>query len=240
MMKNAIYLIPNYLTTDAQPDDISPVVKQTLQNLGHFLVENVRTARRFISSLNLDIDISQLEFEVLDKNVTRQEISKVMNKWKDFPIGIISEAGLPGLADPGNVAISLAHEQDRKVIPLPGASAIQTALICSGFDGQRFTFHGYAPIQDAECVRFLKELESTLIKTGYTQIFMETPYRNMKLIDKAVKNLKNDTLFSISADLFGKNQMIQTLKIRDWESKKIDIHKIPAVFSIGQYPSDFK
>ncbi|MEQ8553564.1 MAG: SAM-dependent methyltransferase [Cyclobacteriaceae bacterium] len=239
-MKNAIYLIPNYLTTEAQPDDISPIVKMTLKTIGHFLVENVRTARRFISSLNLDIDISQLQLEIMDKKASRQEISKVMSEWGKFPIGIISEAGLPGLADPGNMAISLAHEQNREVIPLPGASAIQTALICSGFDGQRFTFHGYAPIQDADCIRFLKEMENTLQKTGYTQIFMETPYRNMKLIEKAVKHLKNDTLFSISADLFGKNQMIQTLKIKDWDKKNINLHKIPAVFCLGQYPAGFK
>ncbi len=239
-MKNTIYLIPNYLSSEAQPNDISPVVKSTLRTIGHFLVENVRTARRYISSLNLDIDISQLQFEVMDKNASRQTIGHVMRNWEQFPIGIISEAGLPGLADPGNMAVSLAHDHNREVFPLPGASAIQTALICSGFDGQRFTFHGYAPIQDADCIKFLKDIENTLQKTGYTQIFMETPYRNMKLIEKAIRHLKKDTYFSISADLYGKNQFIHTMKIQDWPNKKIKLHKIPAVFSIGQFPSDFK
>jgi len=239
-MKNTIYLIPNYLSPEAQPDDISPVVKSTLLSISHFLVENVRTARRYISSLNLDIDISLLQFEVMDKKASLQAIGQTMKNWKNVPIGIISEAGLPGLADPGNLAISLAHQEAREIVPLPGASAIQTALICSGFDGQRFTFHGYAPIQEADCVRFLKEIENILQKTGYTQIFMETPYRNMKLIEKAISHLKNDTYFSISADLFGKNQMIQTLKIQEWKHKKINLHKIPAVFCIGRYPSDFK
>lgn len=236
-MKNAIYLIPNYLTTEAQPDDISPIVKSSLKTISHFLVENVRTARRYISSLSLDIDISQLQFEVMDKKASRQVIASVMKNWQNHSIGIISEAGLPGLADPGNVAISLAHEMGREVIPLPGASAIQTALICSGFDGQRFTFHGYAPIQDADCIRFLKDAENTLQKTGYTQIFMETPYRNMKLIDKAIKTLGKHTLFSVAADIFGESQLIKTLRIQDWEKEKVNLHKIPAVFSIGQYPS---
>ncbi len=236
-MKNAIYLIPNYLTSDAQPDDISPIVKSYLQNIRHFLVENVRTARRYISSLSLDLEISQLEFEVMDKKASRQGIATVMKSWQNHPIGILSEAGLPGLADPGNIAISLAHELGREVVPLPGASAIQTALICSGFDGQRFTFHGYAPIQDADCIRFLKEAENTLEKTGYSQIFMETPYRNMKLIEKVVKTLSKGTLFSIAADIFGQHQLIRTMRIEEWKKKKISLHKIPAVFSIGHYPS---
>ncbi|XOV92336.1 MAG: SAM-dependent methyltransferase [Bacteroidota bacterium] len=236
-MKNPIYLIPNYLTSDAQPNDISPVVKTTLLTTKHFLVENIRTARRFISSLDLGIDISELQFEVMDKKTGKHEISKVLNSWFDLPIGVISEAGLPGLADPGNIAISLAHETNRAVIPLPGASAIQTALICSGFDGQRFTFHGYAPIEEIDCIKFLKECESTLNRTGYTQLFMETPYRNMRLIETAIKTLKQDTFFSISADVFGPNEYIKTKSIMTWKKEKINLHKIPAVFVIGNYPN---
>ncbi|CAM9926589.1 unnamed protein product [Chrysoparadoxa australica] len=235
-MNNAIYLIPNYLATQANPNEISPAVKNILTSIDHFLVENVRTARRFISSLDLGIDISLLQFEVMDKNSSRQTISEVIKRWQEHKIGIISEAGLPGLADPGNLAVSLAHEFHRIVIPLPGASAIQTALICSGFDGQRFTFHGYPPIQEVNRIAFLKDIESTLYKTGYTQIFMETPFRNNQLMESVIKNLRKETLFSVVANLFNEQQYIKTQPIDQWTKTKVDLHKLPAVFCLGQYP----
>ncbi len=234
---NSIYLIPNYLTSDAEPNDISPSVKIILPKIRHFLVENVRTARRFISSMDLGIDISQLHFEVMDKNTSRSAIASIMQNWQNHPVGVISEAGLPGLADPGNQAVSLAHEQGRKIIPLPGASSIQTALICSGFDGQKFTFHGYAPIDEQECTRFLKDIESMLNKSGYTQLFMETPYRNKRLIKMALHALHPETYFLIAADLFGQNEYIKSLKIKDWKAEKLALHKLPAVFGIGHFPN---
>ncbi len=236
-MKNAIYLIPNYLSQQANPSEISPMVKKALSNIDHFLVENVRTARRFISSLELGIDISTLQFEIMDKNSSRQTVDLVIENWKNFNIGIISEAGLPGLADPGNLAVSLAHVHGRTVVPLTGASAIQTALICSGFDGQKFTFHGYPPIQEVNRITFLKDVESTLFKTGYTQIFMEAPFRNNQLLQTMTKNLRKDTLLSVAADLFGDGQFIKTMKVSQWSKEIVNLHKIPAVFCLGQFPN---
>ena len=122
------------------------------------------------------------------------------------------------------------------LLMMSGDGSIQTALICSGFEGQKFTFHGYAPIDEQDCVRFFRELENTLSKTGYTQLFMETPYRNTRLIKIALKTLSNETYLSVASDLFGPNQFIKTLKIKEWKSKNIDLHKIPAVFGIGDYP----
>lgn len=235
-MQNAIYLIPNYISPQANPREINPLVKTTLLSINHFLVENVRTARRFISSLDLGIDISNLQFEVMDKNSSRQTIDSVIKKWQDNKVGVMSEAGLPGLADPGNLVVSLAHEQHRRVIPLPGASAIQTALICSGFNGQKFTFHGYPPIQETNRISFLRDIESTLYKTGYTQIFMETPFRNNQLIETVLNTLRKDTLFSVAANLFGEGQYVKTQQVSQWMKMKVNLHKIPAVFSLGQYP----
>ena len=212
------------------------MVCDVIVNTKYYLVENVRTARRFISSLKLGIDISTLEFEVLDKKSTSAEITQKMD-WlqKGHDVGVISEAGLPGLADPGSLAVSFAHLKGVNVIPLPGATSIQTAVISSGFSGQQYTFHGYLPIQKNDRIKAIKKLEQDLRSTGYTQVFMETPFRNNQLLEDLKKSLGNQTLLSISSDIFGEKQLIKTMSISDWNKSKQDFHKIPTVFSLGQF-----
>lgn len=210
------------------------MVLDVIKNTTYFLVENVRTTRRFISSLKLEVDISALHFEVMDKKADPATISTLMeplNRGED--LAVISEAGLPGLADPGHMAVGYAHRHDIRVIPLPGASAIQTAVICSGFNGQQFTFHGYLPIAKAERIKAIKKLSHELNSTGYTQVFMETPFRNMSLLKDLLEVLPLSDQLSISADLFGQEEFVKTQTVGDWRKRSKDLHKIPAVFALG-------
>ena len=236
MSKGSLFLIPTYLSESNDASFLAPMVCDVINNTKYYLVENVRTARRFISSLNLGIDISSLEFEVLDKKSHSTEVGQKMN-WllQGHDVGVISEAGLPGLADPGSLAVSFAHRQNIKVIPLPGATSIQTAVISSGFSGQQYTFHGYLPIPKNERIKAIKKLEQDLRSTGYTHVFMETPFRNNQLLEDLKKTLGNQTLLSISSDIFGDKQHIKTMAIAEWKESKQDFHKIPTVFCLGQF-----
>jgi 16S rRNA (cytidine1402-2'-O)-methyltransferase len=233
--KGTLFIIPSYLSEKNDASFIAPMVLEVIKNTSHYLVENVRTSRRFISSLKLGIAISELQFEVLDKDSTYHSVSEILNDWGlNLNIGVISEAGLPGLADPGHLAIGFAHKNDLQVVPLPGASSIQTALVSSGFNGQRFTFNGYLPISKAERIQAIKEMEAVLEKTAFTQIFMETPFRNNSLLEDLLETLNPSTSLHISSDLFGDKEMIRSKPISEWKKRKIDLHKIPTVFCIGQ------
>lgn len=235
MKKGSVFLIPTYLSAQNDASFLAPMVLDVIKNTTHFLVENVRTARRFISSLKLGIDISSLQFEVLDKKSSADELQakmKLLANGND--IGIISEAGLPGLADPGSLAVAFAHRNGIQVIPLPGATSIQTAVISSGFSGQQFTFHGYLPIQKPERAKALKNLEQLVKQTGFTQVFMETPFRNMSLLSDLTKELHPSTHLCICSDIFGDREYIKTQVVSQWKKAKIDLHKIPSVFCIGQ------
>lgn len=235
-MKGYIYLIPSYLSESNDPSFITEMVKDIVVNLDYFLVEDLRTARRYVSSLKLGLDISSLTFEVLDKKTSEVSLKKAFDFIKAGKnVGIISEAGLPALADPGGLAVAKAHRENIKVIPLPGASAIQTAITTSGFNGQKFTFHGYLPIDGAARRKSIIELGAAL-KTGYTQVFMETPFRNMSLLKSIVDHMPGNTLLHICADCFGNKELIHTKTVSEWGKKLPEIHKIPAVFCIGQFP----
>lgn len=236
MAKGSLFLIPTYLSEQNDASFLAPLVLDVIGNTSHFLVENVRTARRFISSLKLGVDISTLHFEVLDKKSSPQQLSQFfdpIHQGKD--IGVMSEAGLPGLADPGALAVAYAHQHGIRVVPLPGPSSIQTVIISSGFSGQRFTFHGYLPIQKKERIQAIKELESNLKKTGYTQVFMETPFRNMQLMKDLCVQLGSKVQLCVGIDLFGKTEYVKTQAIDDWKKSKKDFHKVPAVYCIGQF-----
>jgi len=237
-MRGVLYLIPSYLSESNDASFIAPMVKDVLQNTSHFLVENVRTARRFISSLKLGLDISELQFEVMDKSTDAQSVEQLMKLLTDgHDLGVISEAGLPGLADPGNVAVSWAHRNNVRVIPLPGASSIQMALIGSGFNGQQFAFHGYLPIDKRERTQKIKQLEAEVNRTSYTQIFMETPFRNDQMVSAILATCNANTRFSIACDISGKNELIQSKTIQEWKKASPSLHKIPTIFSLGTYPA---
>ncbi|SNS44968.1 16S rRNA (cytidine1402-2'-O)-methyltransferase [Ekhidna lutea] len=236
MSQGKLFLIPTYLSTDNDASFVSPMVTEVLQNTKHFFVENVRTARRFISSLKAGITIDELEFNILDKKSNWDQMYPLFEPLRNGEdMGVISEAGVPCLADPGNLAVSFAHQTNIQVVPMPGTSSIQMALIASGFNGQKFTFHGYLPIDRNPRQQKIRELEK-LSQSGYTQLFMETPYRNQQLIKDILKTCRPDTLLSIAADISGSTEKILTQPVSKWQKTDIQIHKIPAIFSFGQFP----
>ena len=236
MKQGKLYLIPTYLSSDNDASFLSPSVTEILKNTKHYFVENIRTARRFISSLKAGITIEDLEFYTLDKKSNWDQMYPLFEPARNGEdMAVISEAGLPCLADPGNLAVSFAHQTHIKVVPMPGASSIQRALIASGFNGQKFTFHGYLPIDKSPRQQKIRELEK-LSQTGYTQLFMETPYRNQQLIKDILKTCRPDTLLSIAANITGNEEKILTQPISKWQKTDIQIHKIPAIFSFGQFP----
>ena len=162
-----------------------------------------------------------------------KEAQELMKKGTDF--GLLSEAGLPCIADPGNIMVKWAHKNGIKVVPVNGPSSIILALISSGFNGQQFAFHGYLPIDKDERKSKIRQLEKQVQETGYSQIFMETPYRNQRLLEDLCKFLSPQTALCIAADINNsETEFIKTLSIKEWQKEEIDLHKIPAIFVLGQ------
>lgn len=235
MSSAILYMIPTYLDEQNDGEYIAPLVKSVIKNTKYYLVENIRTARRYISSLKLGIDISELHFQQLDKNTTIDSIGKMGEPLlKGHDMGVISEAGLPGIADPGKIAVSFAHLKGIRVIPLPGPSSIIQALIASGFNGQSFAFHGYLPIDPKKRQEQVRKIYQSHEKTGATQLFMETPYRNNKLLNDLLKILPGGVHLCIAAGISSATEFIQSQRIEQWKKKQPELHKIPAIFCIGK------
>lgn len=231
MKKGKLYLIPNVIANDTQQAVITPQVYQVLPTIAHFLVEDLRTARRFLSSLKIFDSIESLNFQILDKDTKSEELPSLFSPiFQGLNIGIISEAGCPGVADPGAAAVMFAHANRMQVIPLVGPSSLLLALMASGLNGQRFTFHGYLPIDAKESSTVIRNLEKESRQKNQTQIFIETPYRNNHLKRVLLKNLQKETLLSIAVDLTGEKEDIRTLPVREWTNVEVDLPKVPAVF----------
>ncbi|MFD2200232.1 SAM-dependent methyltransferase [Shivajiella indica] len=228
-----IFLIPTVLAEGTAEDVISPQVKEVIKNTHYFLVENIRTARRFISSLKLGISIEELNFEILDKKTKGQELERIMQPvFEGNDMGIMSEAGCPGIADPGSLAVAYAHEKGIQIVPVSGPSAMFLVLMGSGFNGQSFAFHGYLPIDKKERIQVIKTLESESLRTKRTQIFMETPFRNNHLFEDLINTLHPGTKLCIGKNLTAPDEYIKTKTVQNWKKEKIDLHKIPAVFAL--------
>lgn len=232
--KGSLFLIPSFLSEDNLPSIMAPYITDVIQKTDYYLVEEIRTARRFISRMKTGRVIEEMHFFTLDKKTSYAEAEKLI---KDIPatadIGVISEAGAPGVADPGAVAVAIAHKLGRKVVPLPGPSSILLALMASGFQGQRFTFQGYLPIDRPGRIKQIKQLEKNM-GLGETQIFMETPFRNNHLLEDLLKELHPDTLLCIASDITASEEFIKTLRVADWRSKLPDLNKKPTIFLIGK------
>ncbi|WP_226391236.1 SAM-dependent methyltransferase [Penaeicola halotolerans] len=225
-----LYLIPSNLAEDTADQVINEQVRAVIKETKYYLVENLRTARRYIGSLKTGVVIDELHFEILDKKTTPAEVAKLMGPaLQGQPIGVISEAGCPGVADPGALAVAFAHQKGIKVCPLVGPSSFLLALMASGFNGQSFTFHGYIPIQKKERIDFIKQMERHAQKKQ-TQLFMETPFRNNHLLEDILQHCQPDTLLCIAKNITGADEMIQTKSIKDWRKAKPDLHKVPTVF----------
>jgi len=227
-----LYLIPSPLSPKNPQEVIPEQVKEVIKLMNVYFVEEIRTARRFISAQRLGLTIEELEFEILDKKTKREDLLTLFKKHDGKKIGVISEAGCPGVADPGAEAVKLAHEKDIKVIPLVGPSSIIMALMASGFNGQKFTFQGYLPIDRKEREKRILTFQDRAIKFREAQIFIETPYRNNQLLESFIKTCSKDLMLCVVKNVTGEDEQIISKSIADWQSIKIDLHKIPTVFLI--------
>lgn len=226
-----LYVIPNVISDDTQTEVIPNQVKEAIKKCDIFFVENLRTARRYISSLKLGLVIEDLRFEVVDKKTTFEECFDLIQPIIEGKIGgIISESGCPGIADPGARLIHLAHQFRIKTIPLVGPSSILMALMASGMNGQSFAFHGYLPIDRKERQQKLRELEKDSKLKDQTQIFMDTPYRNEQLMFDILKVCRKDSFLCVAKDVTGKEEMIQTKPVGKWNMKDVSLKKAPTIF----------
>ncbi len=231
-----LFLIPAYLSENSPISYFAPVIKEYIMKTDYFFVENEKTARKVIKFFAPEKKQPDLKLYVLDKyseNSDLKEAQTLLKNGQDF--GLLSEAGLPCIADPGNIMVKWCHENDVKVIPVNGPSSIILALISSGFNGQEFTFHGYLPIDKSEKKSKIQYLENQMNKTGYSQIFMETPYRNNALFEDLCKFLSPSTRLCIAANINDPlEEFVKTRTIKDWQKNKPELHKIPAVFVLGR------
>lgn len=226
-----LYLIPTVIAEDTEHKVIPEQVKQELSAIQHFLAENVRTARRFLAALQLFDSIEPLLFTTLDKNTRAEELPEMFAPAFDGrPLGILSESGCPGIADPGALAVRFAHDHGITVVPLVGPSSILLALIGSGLGGQRFAFHGYLPVEAGRAKKVISELEKESLRKNQTQIFIETPYRNNRLLKILLSALHPDTRLCIAVDMTGQSESVKTMPVRRWKSLLEDLPRLPAVF----------
>lgn len=228
-MKAKLYMVPIPIADDAL-HTLSDEIKPITLRLRYYFVENVRTARRFLKSLHQAIVIDDITFSEIDKHYGPD--IHLLKDWlnKGYEIGIMSEAGCPGIADPGSVIVQKAHEMNADIIPLTGPNSIILALMASGLNGQSFAFNGYLPLKDPARSQKLKELEQLSAKEKQTQIFIETPYRNNALLDELLKHCRDSTLLCIAQNITAKDAYIKTLPVSVWKKNKPALIKAPAVF----------
>lgn len=236
MPKGKLFLIPTVLADDTAAQVISPQVREVILHTKFFLVENLRTARRYISSLKLGLTIDDISLELLDKDTPSQQLVSLMEPLlSGEDMGIISEAGCPGIADPGALAVAYAHQKGIQVVPLAGPSSLFLALMGSGFSGQSFAFHGYLPIDKKDRVAALKRLEQESHREKRAQLFMETPFRNNQLLADALQTLSPYTQLCIAKNLTAADEMIQSKSVAAWKLNAPDLHKVPTVFILQAF-----
>lgn len=228
-MKATVYLIPTFLDENSL-DSLPAYILQHFLLCDTLFVENERTTRRYLKKLQKEIDINLFDWIALDK-AEENVVSLFKQKIKEGKqIGIISEAGCPGIADPGQLLVEAAQALDAKVVPLVGPNSILLALMASGMNGQQFSFVGYLPIENNKRIQRIKELELASKKNNTTQIFIETPYRNNQLVTTLLKTCEGNTKLCIAANITGTNEFIKTKTINEWKKEKLVLNKIPAIF----------
>ncbi|MEN8204089.1 MAG: SAM-dependent methyltransferase [Bacteroidota bacterium] len=233
-MKGTLYLIPNTLGNPDTSSTIPAIITSRINTIPVFIVENLRNARRYLKSLNRDIDIDKLIFHELNEHSSEAEIPAFLDQaLRGADTGVISEAGVPGVADPGAAVVRIAHEKGIRVVPLTGPSSILLSLMASGLNGQAFTFHGYLPVKRPERIRKIREIEQVCLRKGETQMFIEAPYRNDGLLADILENCGPGTLLCIAADLTMESEFVQTKAIAAWMKKKPALHKRPVIFLLG-------
>lgn len=232
-MKGKLYLIPTTLGEN-EPLEVMPYsVKKMVELIDHYIVENEKSARRFIKKLTPKKSQPSLTMMSLDKYADELEVRTYLDACeRGISIGLLSEAGVPAVADPGATIVKLAHEKGIQVVPLVGPSSILMALMASGMNGQNFAFNGYLPIDSSDRKKAIKELERLSKDKGQSQIFIETPYRNEKMFTELKAALTPSTSLCIAVDITLPDEYIKTLTIADWKKQSPDLHKRPAIFII--------
>jgi len=231
--KGSLYLIPTRLGDNA-PLEVLPIsIKKIIESIDEYIVENEKTARRFIKKISSGKSQSSLIIHILNKYTEASELPTFLNACKQGKsVGLLSEAGCPGIADPGADVVKIAHENNIRVIPLVGPSSILLALMSSGMNGQSFTFNGYLPIDRSERKNKLKQLERISTEQNQSQIFIETPYRNNKMLEDICAILQNQTRVCIACDITLPTEYIKTKTVAEWKHITVDLHKRPAIFII--------
>lgn len=227
-----LFLIPNTLGETDVLGVIPSEVIGLIKKIKTFASENPKNTRRFLKKIDKNIDVDELIFLELNEHSDQKSIADCLPYLEQNDVGIISEAGCPGIADPGAELVALAHQNGFQVVPLVGPSSILLALIASGFNGQNFSFNGYLPVKGNERNRAIKNFEKQSAQENRTQLFIETPYRNQKLFEELLQVLQPQTLLSIACDITTENEYIKTMTIQEWKKQKPDIQKRPAIFSI--------
>lgn len=236
-MSATLYLIPCPISDDTAVADVTPTAnQQIIDNLDYFIVENIRSARRFLSKSGYAKAIDDATFVELNEHTTSPtEIARMIEPIKaGRSAGVISEAGVPAVADPGQAVVELCHKQNIRVVPLVGPSSILMAVMASGLSGQSFAFNGYLPIKEPERSKSIKRLESRARAEHQSQLFIEAPYRNVKLFEQMLKSLNPDTRLCVATDITSKSEYIRTKTVAQWRQTSMpDIQKRPTIFIIG-------
>lgn len=232
-----LYLIPSPLGENAPMEVLPLTVRKVIEDIDHFIVENEKEARRFIKRICPKKDQGSLHLYPLNKFTPPEEILTYLDPTKQgFSMGVISDAGCPGIADPGAEIVKMAHRKNLIVRPLVGPSSILLALMSSGLNGQNFAFNGYLPIDQLKRKKEIKSLEKKSFDYNQSQLFIETPYRNDQLFSDLIKTLDLNTEICIACDLSLPTQYIKTYSVREWKKLKISLHKRPAIFIISKDP----
>ncbi|MGN0053170.1 MAG: SAM-dependent methyltransferase [Bacteroides sp.] len=230
-MLPALYLLPVTLGDTAIYAVLPAYNCEVIRAIRHFIVEDVRSARRFLKKVDREIDIDALTFYPLNKHTSPEAISDYLKPLlAGESMGVISEAGCPAVADPGADVVAIAQRKNLKVVPLVGPSSIILSVMASGFNGQSFAFHGYLPIEPAERAKRLKQLEQRIYNEQQTQLFIETPYRNNKMVEDILHNCRPQTRLCIAANITCEGEYIRTKTVKEWQGHTPDLSKIPCIF----------
>ena len=232
-METALYLLPVTLGDTPVETVLPSYNKEVILGIRHFIVEDVRSARRFLKKVDREIDIDSLTFYTLNKHTSPEDISGYLKPLEaGNPMGVISEAGCPAVADPGADVVAIAQRKNLRVVPLVGPSSIILSVMGSGFNGQSFAFHGYLPIDASERTNTIKKLEGRIYSEHQTQLFIETPYRNNKLAEELIRTCRPSTKLCIASNITCEDEYIHTRPVKEWAGKVPDLSKKPTIFLI--------
>lgn len=232
-MQASLFLIPVPLGDTDHQKVLPEYNREVIVGIKHFIVENIRTVRRFLKKTEPSIIIDDLKFYELNKHTSPDQVAGYLAPLgRGESIGVISEAGCPAIADPGADVVAIAQRKGYSVVPLVGPSSILMSLMGSGFNGQSFAFHGYLPIDSGERTLMIKKLEGRIYTEDQTQLFIETPYRNMKLVEELIKTCRPSTKLCIASNITCEDEFIQTRPVKEWSGKLPDLNKKPTIFLI--------